>query len=207
MRKVDIVLTNTEKETKAIEFTQHEEFILIHLTRFDTKATMYYLFTNTKGELVKNPFYAQEFIRLNKSQYDKLTFGKGLVHGEEIHGIVYIGTWIEILLFDINQNLENLFLHAEDTENLYFTIGDKKSTHLSVTDASDGIYRLKRVLLTSPAASYARTDIAAKNSYLAKLIELIHEKIKSNVEIDGFKEMQSRDKRKATNTHNFLLHY
>lgn len=207
MRKTEFVLTKTENEVKAIEFTEQEEYVLIHLEKYPANAIINVMLIDAKGQTERNPNYGQEFIRLKRSHYDKLILGKGSQGEEEIRGVVYAGTWIEILLFDINQNLESLSIYTEDTDGLYFVIGEKQSTHLTVTDALDGVYRLKRVLVIPPTSSFQRTDITVKSTYLGKMVELIHEKIKSNVALGGFIEIQSKDKRKASLTHNFLLHY
>lgn len=207
MRKVDIVLTHTEKETKQIDFAETEEYILIHLDKFPTNTTLNFLYTDSKGNTTKTPLYAQKFIRLTKGHYDKLTIGNSLIQGQEIHGEAYIGSWLEILLFDVNQNLDGLYQATQETGRLYFTIGDNRGSHLSVTDTLDGDYRINIVLTIPPTSSYDKSDIVSKDSYLAKLIELIYERICSNLSNDAFIEKQSKELTLGAHTHNFLLHY
>lgn len=205
MRRLDFILTEQVKETQTVSFEDHEEYILIMLNGFNEGVGLTYLLTGHGANIFKNPITARPFIRIKRNQYDKLQLATtSFLDGSTIEGNIYIGTWSEMMIFDLSEHLPLLNHSLVKDEPVNFRIGDERGSNLLVTTEQDKDYRLKKTMVFSKTQSIETNDTVLKESETSALLLNVHEGIRLN---SASLTMDNSKSSKALETHYFLTHY
>ncbi len=179
MRKIEIDLNNANADASNLSIFEDEERILMELHKHPGTKPVTYALSDNKGHKKEFTSIDEMYVRCPKNYYDMLEIHSRFIPNEWIKGIIYIGSWAEILTIDVSLNLHLLYQNYADPNRIMFQIGYSDAANLIVEQDTDGNYQLIKTLMLRPTSEVYH-DIAFAGTQTAIELQRIYNEVLNN---------------------------
>ena len=190
MRKLPLQLNTYNQTTKDINLDFGEDYLFLQLHKFSPQ---HFLTVNTKIRTQETTkiIKCSKLMRLNVFGYTSYKLSSTLTNDENIEGEICMGTWDEILIEDLSQNLDHHYQSYHDCKNHTIQIGLSHCAHLKVVSHDTEYYNLIRKIALPNGGAAEKDRMIQKRSHIGIQIDRIYKQIKQNLENENFVAQQT----------------
>lgn len=184
--RIENIEFNEQSTDFEIETAQDESYGLIYLANYREKKFLQ-ISRIGAGHKETIPTACEPFIRISMLNHSKLIIETSKPNLDLVHGKLFLGSWGEMLLQEININLNHHYHIYERPDTIQFQIGLKDKSNIFVSpDVDNRYYKMVVSIDGEPKVS----EVIEVDSEVGALVNEIYGKIRENCANSVFSKRQ-----------------